>query len=52
MSMDCELCGEKDSDEQVIPALVMRERGHNMTWAMLVPRKRLSAQGSQKEQRN
>ena len=52
VSMDCELCVEKESDEQVTPALVMRERGHNMSWAMLVSRKRLSVHGSQREQRN
>ena len=50
--MDCELCGEKESDEQAIPALVMRERRHKMTWAILVRRKGLSAHGSQREHRN
>ena len=31
--------GEKDSEEQVTPVLVIRDRRHKMTWAMLVPRK-------------
>ena len=52
VSMDCELRGEIESDEQVTPALVMRERRHKMMWAMLVPRKGLSAHGSQREHRN
>ena len=37
VSMDYELRGEKESDEQVTPALVMREREHKMSWAILVP---------------
>ena len=31
---------ERESEEQVSPVLVIRERTHKMTWAMLVPRKR------------
>ena len=31
--------GEKESEEQVTLMLVIRERRHNMTWAMLVPRR-------------
>ena len=30
VSMDCDLCGEKESDLQAIPALVTRERRHKM----------------------
>ena len=30
---------ERDSEEQTPPVLVIRERRHKMTWAMLVPRK-------------
>ena len=39
VSMGCGLLGEKESEEQVTPVLVIRERRHTMTWAMLVPRK-------------
>ena len=39
MSMDYGFLGERKSDEQVTPALVIRERRLKMTWAMLVPRK-------------
>ena len=42
----CSMCrwiygflGEKESEEQVTLMLVIRERRHNMTWAMLVPRR-------------
>ena len=31
--------GERESEEQVPPMLVIRERTHKVTWAMLVPRK-------------
>ena len=44
--MECRMCrwtngflGERDSEEQTSPVLVIRERRHKMTWAMLVPRK-------------
>ena len=36
--MDYGFLGERDSEEQVSPVLVIRERRHKMTWAMLVPR--------------
>ena len=39
VSMDCGFAGEKESDEEVIPVLVIREKRHKMTWAMLVPRR-------------
>ena len=32
-------CRERESEEQVAPVLVIRERSYKMTWAMLVPRK-------------
>ena len=32
-------CRERESEEQVAPVLVIRERRYKMTWAMLVPRK-------------
>ena len=41
----CSMCrnygfiGDKESEEQVTPVLVIRERRHKMTWTMLVPRK-------------
>ena len=31
--------GERESEEQVTPVLVIRGRRHKMTWAMLVPRR-------------
>ena len=43
--MECRMCQwtmgflERESDEHVSPVLVIRERRHKMTWAMLVPRK-------------
>ena len=37
--MDCGFLGERESEEHVSPELVIRERRHKMTWAMLVPRK-------------
>ena len=40
VSMDCGFLGERESEEQVAPVLVIRERRPKMTWAMLVPRKR------------
>ena len=39
VSMDDGLFGEKESEEQVTLVLVFRQRRHQMTWAMLVPRK-------------
>ena len=39
MSMDCGFLGEKDSEDRVSTVLVIRERTHKMTWAVLVPRK-------------
>ena len=38
VSMDCGFLGEMDSVEQVPLGLVIRERRHKMTWALLVPR--------------
>ena len=38
VSMEYGFLGERDSEEQVSPVLVIRERRHKMTWAMLVPR--------------
>ena len=40
VSMDYGFLGEEESEEQMPPVLVFRERRHKMTWAMLVPRKR------------
>ena len=39
VSMDYGFLGEKESEDRVIPVLVIRERRHKMTWAILVPRK-------------
>ena len=39
VSMDYGFLGERESEEHVSPVLVIRERSHKMTWAMLVPRK-------------
>ena len=39
MSMDYGFLGERESEEQVTPVLVSRERRHKMTRAVLVPRK-------------
>ena len=39
MSIDYGFPGEGDSEGHVSPVLVIRERRHKMTWAMLVPRK-------------
>ena len=41
VSMDYGFLGdlERESEEHVSPVLVIRERRHKMTWAMLVPRK-------------
>ena len=42
--MECRTCqwtgflGERDSEGQVSLVLVIRERRHTMTWAILVPR--------------
>ena len=37
MSMDYVFLREREFEEQVTPVLVIRERRHKMTWAMLVP---------------
>ena len=39
VSMDYGFLGEKESEDRVSPVLVIQERRHKMTWAMLVPRK-------------
>ena len=39
VSMDYGFLGERESEDRVSPVLVIRERTHKMTWAMLVPRK-------------
>ena len=39
VSMDYGFLGERESEEQVSPVLVIRERRHKMTWAMLGSRK-------------
>ena len=39
LSMGHGFLGERESEEQVTPVLVIRERRHKMTWTMLVPRK-------------
>ena len=39
VSVDYGFLGERDSEEQTSPVLVIRERRHKMTWAMLVLRK-------------
>ena len=39
VSMDYGFLGEKESDDRVSPVLVIQERRHKMTWAMLVLRK-------------
>ena len=39
MPMDYGFFGEREPEEQVTLVLVIRERRHTMTWAMLVPRK-------------
>ena len=39
VSMDYGFLGERESEEQVNPMVVSRERRHKITWAMLVPRK-------------
>ena len=52
MSMDDGFLGERESEEDVSPVLVIRERRHEMTWAMLVPRKGTEFPGSQREQRD
>ena len=39
VSMDYGFPGERDSEEQVSLVLVIHERRHKMTWAMLVPSK-------------
>ena len=39
VSMDYGFLGERESEERVIPVLVMRERRLKISWAMLVPRK-------------
>ena len=39
VSRDYGFLGEKESEDRVSPVLIIRERRHKMTWAMLVPRK-------------
>ena len=39
VSMDYGFLGERESEEQVTSVLVICERRHKMTWAMMVPRK-------------
>ena len=39
VSMDNGFLGERESGDRVSPVLVIRERRHKMTWAILVPRK-------------
>ena len=39
VSVDYRFLRERESEEHVSPVLVIRERRHKMTWAMLVPRK-------------
>ena len=39
VSMDNGFLGDRESEEHVSPVLVIRERRHKITWAMLVPRK-------------
>ena len=39
VSMDNGFLGERESEEQVSLVLVIRERRHKMTWAIVVPRK-------------
>ena len=39
LSMIYVFLGEEESEEQVTHVLVIRERKHEMTWTMLVPRK-------------
>ena len=39
VSMGYGFLGEMESEDRVSPVLVIRERRHKMTWAMLVPRK-------------
>ena len=39
VSMDCGFFREKESEDRVSLVLVIRERIHKMTWAMLAPRK-------------
>ena len=36
VSVDCGFFGERESEDRVSPVLVIRERRHKMTWAMLV----------------
>ena len=38
VSVDKRFLGEKESEVCVSPVLVIRERRHKMTWAVLVPR--------------
>ena len=38
VSMGCGFLGEWESEDRVSPLLVIWERRHKMTWAMLVPR--------------
>ena len=52
VSMDYGFLGERESEEHVSPVLVIRERRHKMTSAMLVPRKGLNVPGSKREQQD
>ena len=51
VSMDYGFLGERESEEQVSPVLIIRERRHKMTWTMLVPTKGTGSLGSRREQR-
>ena len=51
VSMDYGFLGEKESEDQVAPVLVIHERRHKMTWAMLVPSKELNFPGLRRESR-
>ena len=39
VSMDYRFLGDMESEDRVGPLMVIRERRHKMTWAMLVPGK-------------
>ena len=39
VSMDYGFLGEMESGDRASPVLVIRERRHRMTWAMLVPKR-------------
>ena len=52
VSMDYGFLGEKESEGQVTPVLVIRERRHKMTWVMLLPKKELIFPGLRRDQRS